>query len=205
MSDINLTFINQSDDANNSQIVIFQKNVAMAQPEAIAWHVIQHCDPGESHELSVPADLTVRASDGYGNLSAHLPARPGHAFAVSTAEGGDTLRPAGLGGDSEAVEVANALLAKAIDAHIYRGGKLLATHLTIPPDGKVAFQFEPELWIGAVSQAEEGEALPEASLVDLTTRLSLKGVSSAEIVMTGGGAGPSDEPFAFTLRNVVKA
>ena len=203
--DIEITFKNQSSDVNNSQVVIFQKNVAIPDADPVAWHVIQHCDPGESHSLTVPADLTVRASDGYGNLSTPLAARPGHAFAVSEAEGGDTLRPAGLGGSAHAVEVSNALLAKAIDAHVYRGGRLLATHAAIPPEGKAAFQFKPAIWIGATSQAEEGMVMPRALTADMTTHFSLDGIASADIVMNGGGAGPEAQPFVFTLENVVRA
>ena len=203
--DIKITFHNQSSDTGNAQVVIFQKNVALPDADPVAWHVIQHCDPGESHALTFPAALTVRASDGFGNLSAHLPARPGHAFAVSQAEGGDTLRSAGVGDSVHAVQVSNGLLAASIDAHIYRDGRLLATHLAIPPDGKIAFQFKPTIWVGVASQVEQGQVMPKASTEAMTTEFSLEGIASADIVMTGGGPGPKAQPFAFALANVVRA
>src|SRR5258708_23979581 len=38
---VQLNFVNQSNDANNSQIVIFQKNVASDfEEQAVAWRVI---------------------------------------------------------------------------------------------------------------------------------------------------------------------
>ena len=42
-----------------------------------------------------------------------------------------------------------------------------------------------------------------AILSDINTELSLLGIQSADIVMTGGGAGPQATPFEFTLENVV--
>jgi hypothetical protein len=203
--DIKLNLINQSSDANNSQIVIFQKNVALPAQQAVAWRVIRHCDPGESHAFTVPAEMSVRATDGHGNLSASLPARPGHAFAVSRETDGDTLRPAGLGNADREVQVSNGLLREHVDVHVYRDGKLLATHASLPPDGKTGFQFKPEIWIGVASQVEEGEVMTEAMLEPMTAQISLEGIAGADIVMTGGGQGPNAQPFAFTLENVVTA
>ncbi|MGK4568066.1 hypothetical protein [Flavobacterium sp. 3HN19-14] len=50
MSDIKLNFINNSNDANNSQIVIFQKNYAEDNLNPVAWKVIREC--GARHEPS---------------------------------------------------------------------------------------------------------------------------------------------------------
>lgn len=43
---VQLNFVNQSNDANNSQIVIFQKNVASDFELAVAWRVIKYFRPG---------------------------------------------------------------------------------------------------------------------------------------------------------------
>src|SRR2546429_5481525 len=49
-SGVQLNFVNQSNDANNSQIVIFQKNVASDFEElAVAWRVIKYCGQGDNH------------------------------------------------------------------------------------------------------------------------------------------------------------
>jgi hypothetical protein len=42
-----------------------------------------------------------------------------------------------------------------------------------------------------------------AVISDINTELSLLGVASADIVMTGGGAGTSAAPYQFRLANVV--
>ena len=41
-----------------------------------------------------------------------------------------------------------------------------------------------------------------AIISNINTELSLLGIASADIVMTGGGPGPNSTPFQFTLENV---
>jgi hypothetical protein len=65
--------------------------------------------------------------------------------------------------------------------------------------------MKPTIWIGVVSQVEEGDVMNSAIISDINTELSLLGIASADIVMSGGGAGPSATPFMFTLENIVMA
>jgi len=44
-----------------------------------------------------------------------------------------------------------------------------------------------------------------AVVSSINTELSLIGIASADIVMTGGGAGPAATPFEFAFENVVYA
>lgn len=44
-----------------------------------------------------------------------------------------------------------------------------------------------------------------ATLSSVNTEISLLGVRSADIAMTGGGSGPNSHPFAFSLRNISMA
>jgi hypothetical protein len=113
--DIQLNFINESNDTNNSQVVIFQAAAGGGVDDLpVACQVINDCRPGHRHPLALH--------------SAH----------------------------------------------------------------------RPTIWIAALPQPKPGEL----SGVDpaAATRLSLAGLASADIVMTGGGA----QPFAFTLANAVK-
>jgi len=52
MIEIKLNFVNRSNDTNDSQILIFQKNIAASADEtAVAWTVIANCGRGWSHPL----------------------------------------------------------------------------------------------------------------------------------------------------------
>src|SRR6185503_12098065 len=106
---IQLNFINNSNDANNSEIVIFQKNVATNFDElAVAWQVIRYCGQGDNHPFTFPMTMQVGAS-------------------------------------SKEVQVLNSLPVGAINASIYKAGKLLAVKTSIAPQQKAVFEFKPTI------------------------------------------------------------
>jgi hypothetical protein len=204
--DIQLNFINQSNDANNSQIVIFQKNVATDFDElAVAWLVIQNCGLGDNHPFVFPMTMQVSMSDSYGNYTPKLDAQPGQAFAATKTDTGDSLAHHGQAASPHEVEILNALPQGAINANIYKGGRLLAAKTSIAPAQKAVFAFVPTIWIGAVSELIQGQVMNSAIVESVTTEFSLLGIASADIVMTGGGPGAESTPFTFTLENVVMA
>ena len=59
---LQLTLVNQSSDANNSTILVFQQNIAASLGEyAVAWQVIQHLGRGWTHAFTYEFDLYVAA------------------------------------------------------------------------------------------------------------------------------------------------
>jgi len=204
--DIQLNFINNSNDANNSEIVVFQKNVATTFDElAVAWQVIKYCGQGDNHPFSFPMTMTVGASDSWGNYTPQLEANNGQLFSMTLTPSGDKLGLAGSGTSSSEVQVLNALPKGAINASIYKGGKLLASKTSVAPQQKAVFQFKPTIWIGVASQIVQGQVMNSAIISNINTELSLLGIASADIVMTGGGPGPNSTPFQFNLENIVMA
>ncbi|WP_143305946.1 hypothetical protein [Chitinophaga vietnamensis] len=202
MADIKLNFVNRSNDRNNSSIVIFQKNVATDFNEvAVAWRVIKNCGQTWNHPFTYPMTMTVSASDSWGNYSPQQKAINGQQFLVVQDNSGDILRRGSFAASPNEVEVLNTLEVGAIDANIYKDGRLLATKTSIAPGQKAVFEFKPTIWIGVVSQVEEGEIMNAAILSQVNTELSLFGLVSADIVMTGGGPGPDATGFQFTLQN----
>jgi hypothetical protein len=202
--DIQLNFVNNSNDANNSQIVIFQKNVSASFSElSVAWLVIQNCGAGDNHPFCYPTAMQVSASDSYGNYMPKLSAQPGQSFSVALGTSGDTLQQNGVSTDPSEVQVVNLMPTGACNANIYRNGTLLATKTGIAPQQQASFQFKPTIWIGVASQVTQGSVMNSAILSSINTEISLLGIASADIVMTGGGPGPTSSPFAFSLQNVV--
>ena len=204
--DIHLNFINDSNDMNNSEVVVFQKNAATDFDElAVAWLVIKYCGQGDNHPFVYPMSMQVGASDSYGNYTPQLDAQYGQLFQMTLPPSGDRLVLAGSGTSSREVQVLNSLPKGAINAGIYKAGKLLATKTSIAPQQKAVFEFKPTLWIGVVSQVDEGQVMNSAILSNIDTEISLLGIASADIVMTGGGPGSGATPFVFRLENVVMA
>lgn len=204
--DIRLNFINQSNDANNSQVVIFQKNAASNFEEvAVAWTVIQNCGLGDNHPFTFPMSMQVAASDSYGNYTPQLDAQSGQMFQMELTSSGDRLMPAGAATSFREVQVLNAMPRGAINASCYKSGKLLAVSPSLAPQQKAVFEFKPTIWIGVVSQAVQGQVMDSAVLSNVNTQMSLLGIASADIVMRGGGPGAASTPFSFSLENVVMA
>jgi hypothetical protein len=204
--DIQLKFINQSADGNNSEIVLFQKNVSADMDElAVAWKVIRYCGRDCFHPFVYPMAFEVASSDHYGNFSPRLSAQNGQLFSVLPTPSGRRLVATGEGTSASEVQVANALTRGAVNVNLFKAGQLVARKTSVAPGQKAVFQFKPTLWIGVVSQVIQGEPLNSAVISSVNTELSLLGIASADIVMTGGGGGPDSQPFAFSLNNVVKA
>lgn len=200
--DIQITFVNQSYDQNNSRIVIFQKNVATNFGEiAVAWRVIKNCGRNWTYKFNYPMNFQIGAQDPFGNVSNLQDAENGQKWDVVRSSSGDILSLDTTQASSlNEVEVKNLLPTGSIDAQIYKDGKLLATKTGVSPMQKAVFEFKPTIWVGVVSEVEEGDIMDSAILTDINSEFSLLGVASADLIMTGGGVGAAAVPFKFTLR-----
>lgn len=201
--DIELTFINQSGDTNNSSVVIFQKNAAAAEALPVAWTVIENCGKGWSHKFNYPIALYAGVEDSWGNVSDLHPAASGQKWKVVKDASGNQMAL-----DSEpatgpgVVEIKNALPAGTVSAQVYKDGRLLAVNAGLGPQQSAVFEFHPVLYIGVVSQITEGQIMNSAVVSSIRSELSLLGITKANIIMTGGGPGPDATPFKFTLQPI---
>ena len=204
--DIQLNFVNQSSDHNNSEIVIFQKNVADPTSEtAVAWIVIKDCGPGWHHPFTYFLQNCVGAKDSLGNYSDLHIAENGQKWDVVLTTSGDQVTlDASHGSSPEAITICNRLQG-AIDGYIYKGGKLIAAKTNMQPGMEANFELVPTIWLGVVAEMEEGSIMNPAIVKQLNTEISLLGIAKADIVMTGGGTGAGAKPFQFFLQNVIMA
>ena len=207
MSSISLTFINNSNDANNSQIVIFQKNVELITSQsAVAWRVFPVGEKGNKVSVSYTEDFAVSAIDSYGNETPPLPADPGNRFDMLSAPSGNQLRLNSMpAANPETIEVHNELPIGVISTNIYKAGALLATKTGIAPGQMAQFNFSPTLCLLHDSSFQQGEIMMLTPLSKTTAEISLLGIKSADVVMTGGGSGTGALPFVFSLENVTYA
>ena len=204
--DVQLNFINQSNDQNNSQVVIFQKNLASKENQLhVAWRVIENCGPDDTHPFTYPQAMQLSVSDRYGTSTPRLDVGPGRKFTVSNSDSGLTLAPTGSADKPTEVQVVNALAEGTIDANVYKDGLLLATRTSIAPRQTAAFEFEPTLWIGTAQKVKQGAVITPAMVDQINTQISLAGITRANLIMTGGGQGIPAPPLTFTLQGVVPA
>ncbi len=201
---VQLKLWNLSNDQNNSQIVIFQKNVATNFDEiAVAWRVINNLGRGNYHPFTYSLEMQVSASDSWGNYTRPKTAYPGELWhMVKTTSGNELLPTAQPSASAEEVQLRNDLEQGAINANVMRDGLLLATKTSVAPGQKAVFKFKPTIYIGVVSQVEQGQIMDSAIISDINQEISLLGIQSADIVMTGGGPGSTSTAFRFSLANV---
>ena len=198
-----LKFINRSQSTDTPEILIFQKNVATDINESVvAWKVIQYCGVGSYHPFFYSTELEVGIADDYGNFSRHLKASNGSVFNVTQAVSGRQISNVNTTPGGSHICIKNSLLRGAVTVNIYLNQQLLASKTCVAPGQKALFAFEPTLWIGVMSQLVQGTLVDSAIISDINTEISLLGVASASIVLTGGGPGPDALPYTFTLEDV---
>jgi hypothetical protein len=165
--------------------------------------VVKNLGVQDHHPFTYPLRFDVSAGDSYGNFTPQMQAFDGQAYEMVLSRSGDVLQPAQTPSSSPLdVEVRNNLQTGGISANIYRDKKLLATKTNVSPGQKAVFRFKPRIFIGVVSQIEEGQILDSAIVQQVNTEIDLLGISSADIVMSGGGGGPNATPFKFQLANI---
>lgn len=203
---IELKFINMSNDRNNSDILIFQKNEIPGLNELpLAWKVIRNCGRDWSHTIIYTAAMTVAVTDASGNHSPQLPAVAGDTFELYRDSSGHQFRETGLNNTPQALQFSNKLASGNMNAFVYRSGSIVASKKNIAPGQAALFMFKPTIYIGVASQVTTGETVREAIVSQVNTEISLFGIRSADIVMTGGGTGTNAVPYVFTLQNVQMA
>jgi hypothetical protein len=135
------------------------------------------------------------------------PPRPARAADVRAHSRAYALPLATLAGGASSssceIPLHNDLCKGATAVSAFKDGRLLAHKTGFVPGQKAVFEFKPTPWIGAASQIEEGATLNSAAISDIDTKLTLLGLASADIVMTGGGGGSAAAPYRFQLANVV--
>lgn len=201
--DVKLNFINESNADQSDSVVIFKKNVTESFDElAVAWKVIKNCGVGWREEFTIPMNYEVNALDDYDNVLGAATASDGDCFVVQHTSSGKILKLDASDEEHNQIRLRNELREGAITVNIYKNGKLLAIKKNLLPQQEAVFEFDPTIWIGVVEGVEEGETMNSAIVSNVDTQLSLLGVKSADIVMTGGGPGKTAEAFKFQMENV---
>jgi hypothetical protein len=204
--DIKLRFINRSLDGNRSEVVIYQKNQAPNMASlAMAWKVIRFCGRDCFHPFAYPVGFEVCVVDGYGNFSPRVRADNGQLLKLqSTPSGSRRLVRSGAASASNEVDVLNDLDQGAMNVCVFKDGRMVGAKNAVVPGQKAVFQYPPVLWIGVASQIAQGDAISSAVMSSADTELSLLGVASADIVMSGGGPGEDSTPYEFNLDSIVR-
>lgn len=196
--DIEITFINNSEDMNNSSVVIFQQNVATNFDErAVAWQVIKNTGRGQTHHFTYPLEYTISAS----NTQMQLPAQNNHLYEVIEENSSSMLvSQADKGENNKGYTLVNNLPNEIVDADVYKDGRLIAKVPLVAPQQKAIIELSShEIYIASVNlDIQESEFLPKNFVEDKGnyTLLNLEGFKKPVIELTTGKNGES----IFTIK-----
>ncbi len=194
---ISLRFINQSQATDNPIIAITCAEASAGVP-VVAWHIIRNIGPGSNYPFTYSSELGVVASDDNGNYTAQLSAQLGTAFSVRSTASGNQLVYDGTTLHPDAISVKNLLPSGRITAFLYRDQNVCAKSGPLRPNTRVNFSFAPLLYIGRAASVTEGDISTSAVFAVEPVRISLNGVTNADIVMKGGG----ESPLLFSVENI---
>lgn len=205
MSRIQLTLVNYSASGSNPEVVIIQKNqVSLRNGKTIAWRVFNKLAPSQHVLFFYCTNFTIGCSDDYGNHSPQSAAIPGKLYSVLRTDAGIGLKLSGNAFAPDEIDISNNLSGGATNAWVFNEGLKMAGAADIVPGQTVNFHFIPQIWVGVASEAIiQGQELDGATISEIASEINLGGIRSADLVMTGGGKGPSAQPYRFTLENVV--
>lgn len=196
---IDLTYVNRAGgDAIPEVLVMQMDDASPGLPNAIAWKVIRRCAPGHWHPFSYAPMAEICLGDEFGNFTERQSAMPGARFAVQPLLRGRELARRATDPARDDIALRNELTLGAVDACLYRNGRLLARRCALGPGRSAAFRIRPVLWLGTCSGARQGQRLGDAVPDAPLTALPLYGLVSATIALHGGG----NEPYAFVFEEV---
>ncbi len=220
-----LTVQNRRLDGAARQVVLFKRNSAAGFDDVVvAWKVIR-CPAGQDARVVVPFAQQIGVYDPCGAHAGLEDAFAGDMFSIAPGDGasdggghaaaprlgriagklvkagaaerfGDQGRPKQLAAvGPNMVGVRNATPDRALDVVLYKDGRPLCRQNALAPGAAAVFEVLPYLHAAVCQGITEG-ALVDAATVAGATRISLLGLKSAELVLTGA-AGTAD----FQLRN----
>lgn len=165
--------------------------------------MIENLARADNYPFFLPQRIEVSATDAYGYSMPQIAALNGQAYEVVEGNAGESVLQLSNTSASSPDEVAiyNNLVVSTINVDCYKGGKLIAQKTILVPGQKAVFKFLPKIWLGFASNIVEGAEINSASLSG-NTEIDLTGISSADIVLTGGDTGPNSNAFEFHLENI---
>lgn len=200
--DVAFTVINESDCGHDIELVVFQKNAARDADELlVAWKVIHGLGRGERHPFTFHAGTAVAVGDPWGNDAPQFSAAGGEVDGMSCTPSGHELSWDGPGASPHEILCRNDQK-ETVSVGLYRSGRLLMQRPGVAPGATASFVIEPTLFLTVCSGLAVGELLPSHVFSPDAFAISLRGLRSATIVVSGAGPGRQALPFIYQLAEV---
>ncbi len=200
MPDIQLNFINNSGDQNNSKIVIFQGPESLpgaadaADQVAVAWTVLPELATGAKHAFSFPTGMVAMAEDFRGQVTQQLPVTGGETIEAVKSGGTISLVLLSQDSDDDTIILLNKT-GEAIIFTIFRSDAIVSRNEL---EAAQEMTFSPAVVSVGISETpvSAGDEIDPAALRACIT-LSLQDIAGADIVLNGN----AEEGIEFVVEN----
>jgi hypothetical protein len=203
-TEVKVTYINESDNHDNPQIVVFTKNmIPTSDPveDVIAWIILRDIGKGSSSTFVFPIETSVQATWEECNKTRMLESEIGRQYTVEKDDTGIVLVAGGNATDPKVIEVNNNVnVFGGIEAQLFKGGKVVMTKHIAGSGQKASFVLHPKLYWGIASKITEGQPLNSADhKTDDFFEQDLAGVSEVDVVLRGN----DKDGYQFFIENQI--
>lgn len=197
-----LTVHNCRNDGAAAQLLFFKKNSAAADTAAVAWKVVR-CGAGQHARVVYPFEQQVGVFNSGGLHAGLAAANAGEQLTIAASAAGACaqlvrLPPAPAAAQAaeagwstpvgaNMIGVSNTLAERNFDVVLYKDGRALCRHSQLAPGQLALFEVLPYLHVANGAGMAEGDVIDTARTAD-ATRISLLGLKSADLIVTGTGA-----------------
>ena len=202
---IDLTFVNRSDceEALDISFSSARRYGDGSDKCDVCWLMLPQVRPGETRDFHYSLNQHVITVDTSGDYTARAEVKAGDVFALRMHnEESKGLEKIGENAASGHIEIRNDCARGAISVLVIKNESKLAQSVEFPPSTKVEFVVKPQLFVSVSTPVVEGRPVQSAWKTSVGSEITLRGIVHAEIVMTGGGLGPSATPITFKLENI---
>jgi hypothetical protein len=180
-----LRFINNTGNNDPKRIIVAAKSVGTDSDADLFWRdlVLQ---AGQTFVVNFNRALYMTASQGE-EVFPMIRVTPGRKYHIS----GGELADNGAASGGSAVDFQNDT-GSGVLVTLYKDARVFA-EITVSSSSTYSFQYQSRLWMGAFDGLED-----ELDFSDINTEMSLLGIKSADVSITG-----SSEPYSLSLTNIV--
>lgn len=190
-TDIDILYINKSNDQDDPTILVFMKPTdSNFSAESTAWQVIKNIGYNSWHRFTYTLDTEVQVVWDNGK-SGTLPLKTSNSknYALKNTAGGFSLEESGSSNASNEFDVINKVSTPGgMSVVALKDGKPIAIKHEVAKNQKAEFVFHPKLYFGVCSEFEEGDIVSSAVMSEEFKEIALEGLSSIIITMKGDAA-----------------
>jgi hypothetical protein len=203
-TDIEILYVNKSDDRDNPSILVFmQPTESNFSAYSTAWQVINNIGYNSWHKFIYTLDTAVVATWDDGRSGTFpMPTSNGKSYALKNTPGGFSLVENGNSSADNEFDVVNKVVTPGgISVVAFKDGKPIAMKNQVARNEKAEFVIHPKLYFGVTSEYEVGDIIDSAVMSEEFTDISLEGLSSATITLKGNAA----NGYTFELSQTMAA